>query len=459
MKLRNLFAVLIAIIQIYSNCSSGITFWSSDSTLELSNNSELIIFEPNLTVTTGTIEQENSSIITGFPINFNQGTYSSGSLDLLLTALYDFDAFYGVTLSGNQFFDALAGTFASRIFVYNQNNLIEGQPLFSNYNAIVLQDSNTTLTLGLQNSLTTSIKLNGGTLFLKNNLQLVNDVVFTGSGLIECFGYNVSFGSNPIVFSPGTIVWNHSPVLNLNSNVVLDGRWTFSGPCVLNGNGNTLDISKGAIRVKSGPLYINNLTLKGLGTGILEFENNNPPQIIFSNVEIQTNKNYTFTYNITMTFQGVTLYLDNNFNMSNGHFEVINSLDIVGTATLNYNTDKQSIIWDKTTMTVWGNATFNYMPPVANRDLIHFVDDSSVLSLNGGTLASTTTGMRMLGGSFQLNNDCYLRNYGPGPAVVAPQGIQLGDGIDPTNDCLITFITGANLNTLSGLFVYNNVLQ
>ena len=37
------------------------------------------------------------------------------------------------------------------------------------------------------------------------------------------------------------------------------------------------------------------------------------------------------------------------------------------------------------------------------------------------------------------------------------QGIQLGDGIDPTNDCFITFITGANFNTLSGLFVYNNV--
>lgn len=454
MERQSLFAALIAAICIYSNCSPGINFWSSDSTLQLSDSSELRILRANLPVTKGTIKQEDTSAITGFPIDFNQGTYRSGSLDLLLTALYDFDEFYGVILNGGKSFDALAGTFTSRIAVSNQNNLLEGQPLFSNYNAIVLRDSNTSLTVGLQNSLTTSIRLNGGTLLLKNNLQLANDVSITSSGLIECFGYHVSFGSNPIVFSPGTIIWNHSPVLNLNSNVVLDGRWTFSGPSVLNGNGNTLDFSKGTIRVKSGPLYVNNVILKGLGTGKLEFDFDDPPTIFFSNVIIQTNGNYTLTYNITMTFQGVTLFLDNNFTLSDGRFEVINSLDLVGTATFNYNTDKSSIIWDKTTMTVWWNTTFNYMPTIANRDLINFVNDSSVLALNGGTIASTTTGMRFLGGSMQLNNDCYLRNFG---AIADSEGIQLGDGIDPTNDCLLTFITGANFNTLSGRLVYNNV--
>lgn len=459
MNLRDLSTTLIVTIWIFSNCFSGINFWSSDSTLELSNSSALRILESKLPVSTGTIQQATSASITGFPIDFTQGTYSSGDLDLLLTALYNFNAFYGVTLSGGQYFDALSGPFSSRIFVYNQNNLLEGQPIFLNYNAIVLQDSKTTLTIGIQNSLTTSVKLNGGTLFLKNNLQIADDVVITGSGIIECYGYTISFGTTPIVFPAGTIVWKNSPIIELNNNVVLDGRWTFSGPCVLNGNGNTIDMSKGKIRVSSGPLYINNATLTGVGTGKFEFENDDPPQIIFSNVEIQTNANYTFTYDITVTFRGVTLYLDNDFTMADGHFEVINSLDVVGTATLNYNTDEQSIIWDHTTMTVWGNATFNYMPPIANRDLIHFVDDTSVFGLNGGTLASTTTGMRFLGGSFQLNNDCYLTNYGPGAAVAESEGIQLGDGIDPTNDCLFTFITGANFNTLSGQFVYNNVLK
>lgn len=456
MKIRNLFAALIAIIWIYPNCFSKVNFWSSDSTLQLSNNSELKVLESVLTVSTGTIEQSGSSVITGFPIDFNQATYSSGNLDLILTALYNFGAFYGVTLSGNQSFDALSGAFPSRIFVYNQNNLLEGQPIFLNYNAITLQDANTTLTIGIQNSLTTSIQLNGGTLFLKNNLQLANGSIFAGSGLIECYGYVVSFGTTPIVFAPGTIVWDNFPIIELNNNVVLDGRWTFSGPCVLNGNGNTLDFSHGAIRVNSGPLYINNVTLKGLGTGKFEFEKSDPPQIIFTNVEIQTNENYTFTYNITLTFQGVKLYLDNDFTMSDGHFEAINSLDIVGSATFNYCTDQRSIIWDKTTMTIWGNATFSYAPPVANRDLIYFEDDTSVFALNGGTLHSTTTGMRLLGGSFQIYNDSYLTNSS---AKASIESIQIGDGIDYMNDCLVTFVTGANLNALSGLFVYNNVLQ
>ena len=103
-----------------------------------------------------------------------------------MTALYDFDEFYGVMLDGKKSFDAFSGSFSGGILVSNQNNLLEGQPIFLNANAILLHDSNATLTVGIQNSLTTSIKLNGGTLFLKNNLQLANDVLITASGLIEC---------------------------------------------------------------------------------------------------------------------------------------------------------------------------------------------------------------------------------------------------------------------------------
>ena len=82
------------------------------------------------------------------------------------------------------------------------------------------------------------------------------------------------------------------------------------------------------------------------------------------------------------------------------------------------------------------------------------MDDRAVLALNGGTIASTPTGIRLMGGTFQINNDCYLRNDG---ASSQSEGIQLGDGLDETNDCLVEFITGANFNTLSGLFVYQNV--
>ncbi|MFA6535519.1 MAG: hypothetical protein WCS92_04640 [Candidatus Babeliales bacterium] len=682
MKKRNLLMAFIAVVCIYSNGSPGVNFWSSDSTLQLSNNSELRILQSNLPVAKGTIKQEDSSLITGFPIDFAKGTYSSGSLDLLLTALYDFDEFYGVTLNGGKSFDAQAGTFASRIAVSNQNNRLEGQPLFLNYNAIKLQDLNTTLTVGIQNTLTTSIQLNQGTLFLENDLQLGDDIVITSSGLIKCYGHRVTFGAKPIIFEPGTIEWSNFPVVELENNIQLNGRWTFSGQSVLKGKGSILDLSNGKIRIKgTEPLYISNIKLKGFGKGKFEFENNRA-QVRLSNVEIEMDDNYTFTYggiyvegpstivtknymlnfdnessltvdgvalnyetlsvldsnNIqptrdadlnskkvaflnngiirrvkgvqvgplvlnptvafdtvrisddidiaptkeiivvndvtfngstnainfaksanplitiqagktlnftnvalrnfkfdylnlepgakiifddktrielldtqnlnttytfrgntvidgmgkqltfgpyggielhssvqfediilygisgsklsgwddssTMTFQRVTLYLDNDFTLTKGHFEVIDWLDVVGSATFNYNTNKQSIIWDHATMTFWGDSTFHYMPPVANRDLINFVDERSVFSLNGGTISSTTTGMRLLGGSLQLNNDCYMKNPG---ALADSEGIQLGDGIDATNDCIITFITGANFNTLSGRFVYNNV--
>jgi hypothetical protein len=679
---QKILAVLVTAITISLNCFAGVNFWSGDSTLEFSDSAKFYNFGPSFEVNKGTISREDASQILGFPLYFEHGTFADGDLNLLLTAAYDFDEVYGVVLDGGKSFKSNSGIFTSKILVYGQDNDLEGQPIFLQDSAIKMQDYNTTLTIGIQNALTTSIMLNNGTIFLTNDLRLADDIQITTSGIIRCYSHKVTLGSKPLYWSDpaGTLVWSDFPVVELTGTVTLAGRWAFNSMSSLSGNGNVLDLSGGTIRVNgSGPLYISNIKLKGLGTGKFEFDDP-AGQIRLSNVEIEMNSDYTFTYggvyvegpatvvtkhhmltfdygssmtvdgvalnyetlsvldsnniqpsldqdlystrialinaglirriqgvqvgplvlnpeipgdtvrisqdiaaaptkeivvvndvtfngssnaivfsdsknplivvqpgkmltftdvelknfkfsyislgegsrilfddktrielidteainttftfkgetiidgannalifydhgaielhssikfqdiilygvsgtqlsgwddNSTMTFQRVELYLDDSFTLTKGHIEILDWLDLTGSATFIYNTNKQSIIWEHGTFTVY--TTFHYDPPIANRDLIKFVDDRSILALNGGTLSSTTTGMRLMGGKLLIQNDSYMENFG---AVAISEGVELGDGVDQTNDCLAVFDANCNFNIVSGIFTYNNV--
>lgn len=662
---------------------AGLNFWSNNSTLQISNNSELNVSSSNFRINQGSLVRGSLGEIKGSPIIFDEGTYKSDELNVLLTALYDYNASYPIILNGHKSFKANAGVFTDKIWAEGEDNRLEGQPIFSNPYGVTLKDWHTTLTVAIQNPLNSSIVLNNATLELENDLRLGDDILLTSSGRIRCFGHKVLLGAKPLSWPAGSITWSDTPIVQLNNNVVLDGRWTFSGISSLSGNGNILDFSSGKIRVQGdGPLYISNIKLKGLGTGKFEFDNVRS-KIQFTNVEIEMDDNYTLTagglyvngattivtkgniltfdygstltvdgavfnyetlsvldsnnvqptrdidpnskriaflngglirrvkgvqvgplvlnpatpnqtirisdnldisptkeliiandltfdgstnamifaksqnpllivkpgktlnlrnvvlqdfkfdylslgdgsrvifddkskiilsdsqslnttytfrgetiidgqgkiltfddhggielhssvrfenavlYGIsgsqlagwddssTMTFQQVTLYLDNDFTLTKGHFEVIDWLDVIGTGSFVYSTDKSSIIWERATMNIGEKATFYYNPPIANRDLIVLKDDRSIFALNGGTLVSSATGMRLLGGTFQIENDAYVAGKN---GAASSESIELGDGVDSYNDCIVNLISSANMYVLSGAVNYNNVL-
>lgn len=662
---------------------SGINFWSSESTLQLSNVSNLRILTPSFPVTRGSLIKAEYANIVGNPVEFNSGTYVSGDLSLLLTALYDFGAPYPIVLDGGRFFRANSGVIADKIFVQNDNNRLEGQPMWQSDFGVTLQDFRATLTVFTQNALNSSVLLNNGTLLLEGDLRLGDEVVLTSSGQVRCFGHKVSLGTKPMTWPSGSIVWRDSPIVELNNNVTLAGTWTFSGVSKLVGNGCVLDFSSGTIRVDgNGPLYITNVKLKGLGSGVFQFVQPRA-QIRLSNVEIEMNddvtlssgglyvegqstlvskgniltfdygsslsvdgvvfnyetlsvldsnniqptrdvdpnntrvallnsglirrvkgvqvgplvlnpstpfqtirisenlelaptkeliiandlvfngstnaivftksqkplidvqpgktlkfenvvlRNFSFDYlhmganskiifddktrielvdsmdlngsytfrgetvingqnnflnftrlggielhssiafeditlyglsgtqlhgwddSSTVSFQRVTLYLDTDFTFTKGHFEVLDWFDVVGSGTFHYQTNQSSIIWPYATMTMGNYATFYYDPIVANRDLIVFVDDRSIFALDGGMLVSSTTGMRLLGGTFQVSNDSFLLSKSN---AALSESIQFGDGVDEYNDCIVNLISSANMYVDSGLLNYNNVL-
>jgi hypothetical protein len=229
------------------------------------------------------------------------------------------------------------------------------------------------------------------------------------------------------------ILFDDKTKIELNDTQSINTTYTFYGNTIIDGQGKILNFGDhGNIELHSSILF-EDVILYGISGSQL----------------------HGWDDSSTLSFQRVTLYLDNDFTLTKGHFEVIDWLDVVGTATFDYNTDKQSIIWERATMTIGANATFYYNPPTSNRDLLLFKDDRSILALNGGTLVSSTTGMRLLGGTFQVENDSFVLSEQNGSVS---ESIEFGDGTDGLNDCIIDLISGSNMYILSGQVNYNNVL-
>ena len=179
----------------------------------------------------------------------------------------------------------------------------------------------------------------------------------------------------------------------------------------------------------------------------------------------------------SLAFRGnVDVYLDDHFSFSTGAlFTAQNSLlDIHGTYSFIYGTSGLFNIGTASTVQISDGATFYYAPSTANRDLLIFQDEDSTLKLNNGTLASTTTGMRLAAGTLQIKGE---RNYIENPGATAlSEGITIGYGNfipswhynpdlpgfepimvgDPSLNMAVEFEEG-KLTISSGLLVWANV--
>jgi hypothetical protein len=96
--------------------------------------------------------------------------------------------------------------------------------------------------------------------------------------------------------------------------------------------------------------------------------------------------------------------------------------------------------------------TFSYSPANNRRDLI-YMDDSSILYLNGCTVKATTTGMILKTGTLVIDGQNEMYNDG---AVSLSQGIMFGDGY-ASRDLDIEVLPGASLTLMSGKLIYANV--
>lgn len=218
--------------------------------------------------------------------------------------------------------------------------------------------------------------------------------------------------------------------LSLDGDFTIDVPIKFSGDCRINGGGNKLILSTyGEMVVASNSLLLlENLFLLGLKSNNLSCERNNA----------------------SLIFKNLKLYLSDDFEFNSGSILFNSDVDIYGSYKFVYTSRFGSTI-DSNSMLYFGNSfTFSYAPKNANKDLLYMTDKSSRLFLDGCTLLSTKTGMRLTRGTLFLDNDVTFSCDG----VFTSEAICWGDGT-LENDLNINFLSGTDLN-IYGAFEYNN---
>ena len=300
---KTLSLAFIAVSVISIDCFAGrVRFGSQDSAFKVHDYARLHATK-RLTNSGGTISHEVNAHLTGIDILFDTGYLQDGSTEALLTGTFNLPA----TLSGNKVvqlrgslnepahFDAEPGMALHRIFVSGTNNLLTGQPLLAI--PIVLQDASTMLSIGIQNSLDQDITLNGGTLYLHDDLDLDARVLLNGLGTVVFNEKTLSLDPQEQALS--NMLYFDSASMEMNSGVALSGKWTFSGTSYLNANEYAIDLSLGGTLAieKGSRLYVSAGKIKGFGThagGRILFEDENA-ELHMIGAELELTATYTVT--------------------------------------------------------------------------------------------------------------------------------------------------------------------
>jgi hypothetical protein len=297
--------------------TSNVKFGNTQSSITLGPGGSLDVGVNNFMVDGGEINLTERGNITGRPFYIFRGTFSSFLSSSFmsgryepnmfnieeLTPFYDpteLDASTGVLELGFNpdpvdfdFLIANPGGLRHKLFIKSGSYLLRGQPLFFGKNDIVLEDEATLLGIGVQNTLNTNIILNGGVLYLQDDLRLGDDAILKGGGTVVFNNRRISLGGAASTWNDD-ILWYSALDLQLNNQTILNGTWSFVGDGQINGNGNVLDIAGGGtIAVMPfSTLRLSGVKLKGLGSG--NFFMGTGSALVLSDVEIEMNANFTF---------------------------------------------------------------------------------------------------------------------------------------------------------------------
>jgi hypothetical protein len=240
-----------------------------------------------------------------------------------------------------------------------------------------------------------------------------------------------NFNDSSVQLGTGaTLTFGDGCRVDLADEQIMSMPWVFAGDSILNGCGNGLEIGEQSIQVDSSSnLTIENVIIEDLANNNISCASDS--EIIFDNDTLQLSSDYHFA-------SGSLIFQD----------EVI----ITGTNTFSYETNKTSTIDSASSLMLDSGVTFNYAPSIANRDLIAMQDITSQLYLNGCTLISTTTGLRLTVGTLTVDGENVVFNN----TASLSQATCFGNGISD-DDLNIDIKPGGSINIASGILDYQNV--
>ena len=260
-----------------------------------------------------------------------------------------------------------------------------------------------------------TIEIEAGVTVIFKNIIFEN---FTEDSIYCADGANVIFGD-------GTYI-------KLAQDGQLTRPFTFYDNVIVNGQGNSIDLSDEEISIAQfGTLCLQNVTLHGInGTNLHCL--GNLASIILKSSNLNLSGEYTF---------------------SNGSLRFQQNVTLRGPFKFKYQTSKTLYIEENSSLIFDLESQFSYEPSVANRDLLTMQDATSRLYLNGCTLSTTITGMRLTKGTLVVDHKNFL--YNDGAVCKTHEGFEFGNGVE-SDDLTIYIKPGAMIYLKSGILNYNN---
>lgn len=304
---------LYSILYLFFTCTNTFDlhaeffFSNKESRMHLSQNTQMKLYSA-INNWNGTLKSDPGSSIEGSSISFSNGSLESGQQKTVLKGRLDPSA-QTILLQGSDILHANPGTVLQIVNVSGTNNRIEGQPTFQT--PITFFDSSTSLTLALQKKLNNSIILNGGTLFLDDDLRLGEEVLLNGPGIVECNQASIHIWGSDGTWN-STLSFINPDALFINSHLMLSSAWTLSGKGNLNGQGNVLDLSLGGKLIigNDAEICISDIKIRGLNASSLIFSNE-ASKIRLSDVQLELDSNYSMTLGGIFIDNSVTFLLKN----------------------------------------------------------------------------------------------------------------------------------------------------
>ena len=219
----------------------------------------------------------------------------------------------------------------------------------------------------------------------------------------------------------------------LNSDCVLTVPMTCYGQVEIDGQGHIFDISTcpGLTIASGSTLTLKNMIIKGISE---------------SNIGNADNSSI-------LRLQNVRWIQSGNYQFTQGSLTITDNVLMTGASNFVYQSSQTSTINAQSQLLFDSGMTLSYAPSSAANNLFNFYDQSSQLYLRDVTLCATTTGLQLTKGSLIVEGVCSVLS----DAIMANQGIQLGDGSSALNNIAVIVLPESGFNVNSGFLLHNNV--
>ncbi|MFC1894762.1 hypothetical protein ACFLYH_02320 [Candidatus Dependentiae bacterium] len=274
------------------------------------------------------------------------------------------------------------------------------------------------------------VDLRGGRLYLQVDLDFTNTFLLSGGGKIFGEGYAIRFPKNYSTFiTPSSLLINNTDFI-FYSDVSVKYTSSFSGNCSINCNGGNLTLEDdGELTVLSG--------------GVLTFRNLNLSGLKNKNIKCQDNT-------ASIVLESCLLQLNQDYEFDKGSILFSSDIKITGTNKFCYTSTMTSTIDSCSSLYLSNGLTFSYAPVIPNRDLLYMSDKTSKFYLDGCSLYSTKTGIRLTRGRLFLENSVTFSTQ----AIALSQAICFGNK-NLNDDLDIYLLPGVELQ-VHGILDYQN---